>query len=382
MKAVQKEFNSFLKNDGKRSLFEALSTSRFLSIDERNFSRFILESGDYTLFFDQNLNEESIADKIKAKAQAAMQTAKQKGKQYLSDAQKAVIKIGGAISGLIQKILGTIKEFLAKAWEFIKSQVESGYAKSKEGIIKAASGKFQGKSDVAKEEIANLNSMAKGAVKWATGGVVDSMKGGMEEAGKMDESYLAVIENALYISFAELIKESEEIVQYIKEGGDHGDHGGGIKIPFLSSLAHKLAEVQPFKALHKIEHTAGDAANSGLSKISSVLSSVAKAPGPFEFTLVGSIFALVTGYAIKAGVKSVVSEVGMSAIGMAIMAVIPGIGVILTCMKYAAKGIWVVGICETALSIAAKGEDHSEKTPEKDSEETSKEISDKTKEEE
>jgi hypothetical protein len=378
MKIVQKEFNSFLKKDGKRSLFEALSTSVFLTKEEREFSNFILESGDYQLFFDESLNEESIADKIKAKAQAAIQTAKQKGKQYLSDAQEMVIKMGGTISSLIQKIIATVKDFLSKAWEYIKSQVESGYAKSKEKIVKAASGKFAGKQSEAKEEVGNLGAMAKATAKWATGGVIDSMKGGMEQAGKIDESYISILENALYISFAELIKEDREVVQYIKEGGDHGDHGGGIKIPFISSLAHKLAEVQPFKSLHKIEHAAGDAANSGLSKISSILSSVAKAPGPFEFAVVGSIFALVTGYAIKAGVKSLVHEVGVSAVGMTIMAVLPGIGVILTCMKYAAKGIWVVGICETALSIAAKGEDHSEEKPEEKSEETP----DKTEEEE
>jgi hypothetical protein len=41
-------------------------------------------------------------------------------------------------------------------------------------------------------------------------------------------------------------------------------------------------------------------------------------------------------------------------------------------MKYAAKGIWCVGICETALSIATKGEDHKEE-PKEDQKEEKKE---------
>jgi hypothetical protein len=179
----------------------------------------------------------------------------------------------------------------------------------------------------------------------------------MNDAGKMDESFSHIIENGLYIAASELILEDEQFVNYLRTD-DLYESGGGVKIPFLSALAHKLADVQPFKALHSIEHTAGDAANSGLNKISSVLSKAANAPGPFEFTIVGAVFALVTGYAIKAGVKSIVSEIGASAFGAMVVGLIPGIGVILMIMKYAAKGIWCVGICETALGMVTKGDDH------------------------
>jgi len=353
----RKSFETFMEIDAKKKLFESLSICPFLTAEERLFSELVIETNQWDFFLDGTLNEESIADKLKAKAAAALKTIKDKGKEYLSDTQEVILKIGGNISALIGKIVGVIKAFLSKAWAWIQQQVESGYAKSKEGIIKAAKGKFAGKSDVAKAEVKNLGAMAKGAAAWCTGGVVGDMEKGMNDAGKMDESFSYIIENGLYVAASELILEDEEFVNYLKTD-DLYESGGGVKIPFLSALAHKLAEVQPFKALHSIEHAAGDAANSGLGKISSILSKVAKAPGPFEFTIVGAVFALVTGYAIKAGVKNIVHEIGASAFGAMVVGLIPGIGVILMCMKYAAKGIWCVGICETALGMVTKGDDH------------------------
>jgi hypothetical protein len=353
----RKAFESFMEIDAKKRLFESLSICPFLSPEERLFSELIIETNQWNFFLDGTLNEESIADKLKAKAKAALQTIKDKGKEYLSDTQEVILKIGGNISALIGKIMNVLKAFLTKAWSWIQKQVESGFAASKEGIIKAASGKFKGKADVAKAEVKNLGAMAKGAASWCTGGVVGDMEKGMNDAGKIDESFAYILENGLYLAASELILEDEEFVNYLRND-DLYESGGGVKIPFLSALAHKLSEVQPFKALHSLEHTAGDAANSGLGKISSVLSKVAKAPGPFEFTIVGAVFALVTGYAIKAGVKNIVHEIGASAFGAMVVGLIPGIGVILMCMKYAAKGIWCVGICETAIGIVSKGDNH------------------------
>jgi hypothetical protein len=366
-----KSLNEFMQIDAKKKVFESLVECPFLSTEEKLFSELVIETNQWNFFLDGELNEESIADKLKAKAQAALKTIKDKGKEYLSDTQEVILKIGGNISALISKIMGVIKAFLSKAWAWIQQQVESGYSKAKEGIVKAASGKFKGKSDVAKDEVKNLGSMAKGAASWCTGGVLGDIEKGMNDAGKMDESFASILENSLYLATSEMILENEDFVNYLKsdeifEGGD------GVKIPFLSALAHKLGEVQPFKTLHNIEHVAGDAANSGLGKISQVLSKIAKAPGPFEFTIVGAVFALITGYAIKAGVKNVISEIGASAFGAMVVGLIPGIGVILMIMKYAAKGIWCVGVCETALGVVTKGDDHSKDDKEK-SEEDKKE---------
>lgn len=352
-----KAFEKFMSLDVKRKLFESLAICPYLTAEERLFSELVVESNQIDFFFEGKLNEESIADKLKAKAAAAMQVVKDKGKKYLSDTQEVILKIGGNISGMISKIMSVVKSFLTKAWQWIQKQVESGYAKSKESITKAAKGKFKGKADVAKDEVKNLGSMAKATAAWCTGGVLGDMEKGMNDAGKIDESFVSIIEKGLYLAASELILEDESFVEFLKSE-DINESEGGVKIPFLSALAHKLAEVQPFKALHSIEHAAGDAANSGLSKISSVLSKVANAPGPFEFTIVGAVFALVTGYAIKAGVKSIVSEIGASAFGAMVVGLIPGIGVILMCMKYAAKGIWCVGVCEAALSMVTKGDDH------------------------
>ena len=368
----RKSFEAFMEIDGKKRLFESLAICPFLTAEERLFSELVIETNQWDFFLDGTLNEESIADKLKAKAAAALKVIKDKGKEYLSDTQEVILKLGGNISALIGKIMSVIKAFLTKAWGWIQQQVESGYAKSKEGIIKAASGKFKGKSDVAKAEVKNLGAMAKGAAAWCTGGAVGDMEKGMNDAGKVDESFAYILENGFYLAASELILEDESFVEYLKTD-DLYEGGGGIKIPFLSALAHKLGNIQPFKALHDAEHAAGDAANSGLGKISSVLSKIAKAPGPFEFTIVGAIFALVTGYAIKAGVKNIVHEIGASAFGAMVVGLIPGVGVILMCMKYAAKGIWCVGICETALSIATKGEDHKEEEPKEDQKEEKKE---------
>jgi len=348
--------------DAKKYLFEALSKSPHISEEERLLSEAIIETEQWDSIFEGTLNEESIADKLKAKAKAAIQVAKEKGKEYLSGTQEAIMKIGGSVSALIQKILGIVKAFIQKAWDFIKGQVESGYAKSKEKITEAAKGKFKGKADVAKEEVKNLGSMAKATAKWF-GGISSEMGAGLNQAASTNEGYSEMLETALYLAASDLIVESYDFVQYLKESSDHG----GIKIPFLSALVHKVAEFQPFKALHSTEHAAGSAANKGLSGISSFLSKVAKAPGPFEFTIVGAVFALVTGYAIKAGVTNLIKEMGVSAIGTMIMTALPGIGVILMCMKYTAKGLWVVGICETAIGMVTKGDDkHDDKHDEED----------------
>ena len=370
-------FENFLQVDHKKKVFESLAIFPYLSVEERLFSELIIESEQWSFFLDGTLNEESIADKLKAKAQAALKVIKDKGKEYLSDTQEVILKIGGNISSLVSKIMDVIKAFLSKAWKWIQSQVESGYSKAKEGITKAASGKFKGKADIAKDEIKNLGSMAKATVQWCTGGVTGEMEGGLKKAGEVDESFSYIIEKGLFIAASELILEDESFVNYLKSE-ELNESEGGVKIPFLSALAHKLGDLQPFKSLHSIEHSAGDAANKGLNGISSVLSKVANAPGPFEFNIIGAIFALVTGYAIKAGVKSIVHEIGASAFGAMVVGLIPGIGVILLCMKYAAKGIWCVGVCEAALSIATKGgddehhdeEEHKEKkSEEKKSEE-------------
>lgn len=345
--------NESLSINHRKTIFEAFCKSPFLTIEEKLLAEAVIETEQWDEVFEGVLNEESIAAKLKAKAQAAMQVVKDKGKKYLSDTQEVILKMGGTIKGVISKIMGVVKAFMAKAWEWIKSQVESGYAKSKEKIVSAAAGKFKGKADVAKDEIKNLGSMANATAKWCLG-ISGEMEGGMAQAAEVKESYILAIENALYFSASELIVESEEFVNYLRESEGHDS---GPKIPFLSALSHKLANFQPFKALHDIEHKAGDAANKGLSGVSSVLTKVAGAPGPFEFTIVGAIFALVTGYAIKHGVTHLIKEMGVSAFGAVVMAALPGIGVVLLCMKYAAKGIWVVGICETALSIALKSDD-------------------------
>ena len=200
-----KSFNEIIHIDAKKKVFESLVECPFLSNEEKLFAELVIETNQWNFFLDGELNEESIADKLKSKAKAALQTIKDKGKEYLSDTQEVILKIGGNLSALVSKIMGVLKAFLSKAWAWIQQQVETGYSKAKEGIIKAASGKFKGKSDIAKDEVKNLGSMAKGAAGWCTGGVLGDIEKGMNDAGKMDESFSVVLENGLYLAASELI---------------------------------------------------------------------------------------------------------------------------------------------------------------------------------
>jgi len=357
-----KKYEEKLELNGKREIFIALSESVLLTEDERSFGSYLLESEDWNLFFEESLNEESIADKIKAKAQAALATAKERGKNALSKTQEVILKMGGNIKAIINKIMEAIKGFLSKSWEYIKGQVESKYEGIRDKILESAKGKFKGKQDVAKEEIGNLSSMTSAGLKWATGGVVDSMSKGLEKASSVEESYTNIIENVYCLSIADMIREDWSFVNALKTDEIFEGEGGGIKIPFLSSLAKRVANYEPFKTLHNVEHLAEEGANKGLSKISSFMSKVANAPGPFEFVVIGAIFGLITGYAIKAGVKSLIQEIGTTAAGAVIVSAIPGIGIVLMSMKYTAKGIWCVAVCEQAIGIA-KGD----KKPEEES---------------
>ena len=247
-------------------IFEALAKCPFLTNEERLYSEIILETNQCSNFFNNSLNEESIADKIKTKTQAALAVVKDKGKKYLSDAQETILKFGGNVKKLIGLILKSIQDFLKKSWQWINTQVEKGYAGSIDKIIEAAKGKFEGKSDVAKKEVQNLAAMATGSLKWCVGGgATKEIAGGLNKASSIDEQYLEIVEKSYAVAIAELITEDEEFVDYLR--GDSIDivaeGGGGIKIPFLSTLAHKVAEFEPFKSLHKVEHLAGDIANKG-----------------------------------------------------------------------------------------------------------------------
>jgi hypothetical protein len=339
--------------DNKKSIFEAICKSSYFSKDEKIAAEIIIETQQWSYVFDGTLNEESLINKWKEKAENALQTLKDKGKDYLSNTQEAILKIGGSIKSLIGKVLTFIKEFLVKAWEWISSQVAEAYDKIKKEIVEKIKEELKkGKVKEASKEIENLKAMASAAKKWCVSGVVGDMGGGMQKAAMANESYILAVENALYYGVADMLIENEEFVNYLREGED----AGGIKIPFLSALSHKLAEYPPFSTLHKIEHVAEKGMNTGLAKVSSFLTKAANAPGPFEFSFLGKIFGLLTGHVIKTSVKTAVASIGASAVLMSI----PGLGTVLLCMKYTAKGIWLTGVVETALTAVTGNDDKEE----------------------
>ena len=97
-----------------------------------NEALLIVEFGIFDEGFD-NLNEENLISKMKAKFDAAVEIAKEKGKQALTTSQEVIIKLGGKIASIIKLIVEKLKEWVDAAWTAAKSAYASGaQAKVKE----------------------------------------------------------------------------------------------------------------------------------------------------------------------------------------------------------------------------------------------------------
>lgn len=362
---LKDEFNQFIQKDHLAYIAESLLSTRstLLTSDEKLVLGVMYENNMILDIFNETLNEESLAQKWADKAAAAIETAKEKGKSALSTAQERILKIGKDIKSLVTVVVESIAKFMKAAWEYLREKVKSSYDKKKEDIIAAAKPKID-KHGVKKtsQEIDNLKTMCKAAVTWATSAFTKEAGSGLMKAANTDEklSFVDILEKSIYIAIGDMIAEGEEIdfdtINLLNE-----NEGGTVNIPFLSSLAKKIAEIPPFSLLHKAEHFVAEQANNGLEKLSVVLSKFMSVPGPFEFIVVGSLFGLVTGYAIKHGVTELIHEIGMNAIVASVAVLLPGIGWILGTLKIVAKGVWLVNVVETAITLASSVKKDKEK---------------------
>lgn len=301
------ERESLYYGDHKKHLLESLLNSEY------NFNRYeilsleyVLENNFETEFFSGNfsetLNEISLVDWIKDKAESAKDIIKTKGKEALSATQEFVVNIGANIGNYVKKIVEMVTKAIKMMWDKITAFVEKVLGGKKKELIEKAKGEIKGKESKLKEEIGNAKSMLQAGAKWVSNGFTKDSEGGLQKAAKDDSGDSAdesmrneisgiLLEKSVWYSLSKLIKEDERLLKQIIEI-DHSVYESdseGLKIPGISKLLHTLHKYPPFSLMHKATEKFGKVVNSSLESLSKWLNSVAGAPGPFEFTVFGTV---------------------------------------------------------------------------------------------
>jgi hypothetical protein len=295
-----------------------------------NEALLIVEFGIFDEGFD-NLNEENLISKMKAKFDAAVEVAKEKGKQALTKSQEVIIKLGGKIASIIKLIVEKLKEWVDAAWTAAKSAYASG-AQSK---IKEITAAIEKKSDESKnlllKEVKQGKQVVSATVGWITSGFVKDTAKAAQEAASEDvkEAFEIAILNSINeavingdIDFTDLVKESDE-------------HGPSI--PFVSAIAHKMHHIPPFNLLDKVKQAAEKVAKGTLGKLSYYATELAGAPGPFEFLAL-------------AGIIGIIAEVQVKGIAKhALLHAVPGLGTVASIISNVAMLLAVIGIIEAVM---------------------------------
>jgi hypothetical protein len=295
-----------------------------------NEALLIVEFGIFDEGFD-NLNEENLISKMKAKFDAAVEVAKERGKQALTKSQEVIIKLGGKIASIIKLIVEKLKEWVDAAWTAAKSAYASG-AQSK---IKEITAAIEKKSDESKnlllKEVKQGKQVVSATVGWITSGFVKDTAKAAQEAASEDvkEAFEIAILNSINeavingdIDFTDLVKESDE-------------HGPSI--PFVSAIAHKMHHIPPFNLLDKVKQAAEKVAKGTLGKLSYYATELAGAPGPFEFLAL-------------AGIIGIIAEVQVKGIAKhALLHAVPGLGTVASIISNVAMLLAVIGIIEAVM---------------------------------
>jgi ElaB/YqjD/DUF883 family membrane-anchored ribosome-binding protein len=290
-----------------------------------------------------SLNEENLFQKAKAKFDQAVQIAKEKGKQALSDAQEKIIKIGGNIANVIKLIVEKLKEWITGLWNgataFYQKAAGAKTAELKDKIEK--SGKEY--KNMLVNEIKDFKTMAGAVGKWATSGFVkDTAKAAMV-ASKEETNESILFELAVMSAINEAVIAGElNFTEFVNEGGDHGEGHG---IPFVSAIAHKMHHVPPFNLLDKVKQGAEKIAGGALNKISYYATKLAGAPGPYEFVAVASLIGIFAEVKFKGAAKH------------ALLHAVPGLGTIASIISYIAMGLAVVAVVETLMKKEEGGKE-------------------------
>jgi hypothetical protein len=298
-----------------------------------NEALLIVEFGIFDEGFD-NLNEENLISKMKAKFDAAVEIAKEKGKQALTTSQEVIIKLGGKIASIIKLIVEKLKEWVDAAWTAAKSAYASGAQSKIKEITAAIEKKSEESKNLLLKEVKQGKQVVSATVGWITSGFVKDTAKAAQEAASEDvkEAFEIAILDSINeavingdIDFTDLVKESD-------------DHGHGPSIPFVSAIAHKMHHIPPFNLLDKVKQAAEKVAKGTLGKLSYYATELAGAPGPFEFLAL-------------AGIIGIIAEVQVKGIAKhALLNAIPGLGTIASIISNVAMLLAVIGIIEAIMS--------------------------------
>lgn len=304
-----------------------------------NEALLIVEFGIFDEGFD-NLNEENLISKMKAKFDAAVEVAKEKGKQALSKSQEVIIKLGGKIASIIKLIVEKLKEWVDTAWTAAKAAYQSGVqAKAKE-ISAAIEKKSEESKNLLLKEVKQGKQVVSATVGWITSGFVKDTATAAQQAASEDvkEAFEIAILDSINeaiingdIDFIELVQESDE-------------HAAGI--PFVSAIAHKMHHIPPFNLLDKVKQAAEKVAKGTLGKLSYYATELAGAPGPFEFIALAGIIGIIAEVKVKGAAKH------------ALLHAVPGLGTVASIISNVAMLLAVIGIVE---ALMAKDSEEGEK---------------------
>jgi hypothetical protein len=261
-----------------------------------------------------------------------------------------VSDLGGAIKNIATKALtslssfvSTIKEtivnFFSAAFDYYTEQIAAPLNKSKNDIEKKILKHIE-KNSIDKttitKEVATIKNVFAFLVKYYTGKIDTKVDDVAKEIANDDSITECILD---------ILKLNPNLWKQINESSD------SAKIPFLSKIAHKLAEYPPFSYLHKIQHLIEKFTNNSLNAIVTFANNLG-CNCKHTFIVLGAIVGLVGEFFIKNISVVGIVELGKivtNVLSSALLSAIPPIVVILKIIKYTALGLWVVGFLETMM---------------------------------
>lgn len=296
----------------------------------------LVEAGIFDAAFDEELNEESLMAKMKAKFDNAMQIAKEKGKKALTDTQEKILQMGGKITTVIKTLVNALAKWIADTLAAAKAHF-SKVASSNSDKIASAVDKIKDTHKIA-IEVKNLKAIIGSTGAWLKSGLISQVNKGAVEVAKEDANEsidIPVFEIILLESINDAIINGDlNFTDLLESGG----------IPFVSAIAHKLHEVPPFNLLHKVQAAAEKVAAGALNKLSYYATELAGAPGPYEFVALAAIIGIVAEVQFKGAAKH------------ALIHFIPGIGTIAYMISHVAMALAVIGIVEALIKKHGEAE--------------------------
>lgn len=299
-----------------------------------NEAYLLIESGVFDDLHLYDEIDESVVSRLMDKTQAAIETMKEKGKQALSDRQKFLVKTGGKVGAIINVMIGALKKWVKDQWEAAKQAYNSAFSSSSDEIKSKVRKMGEEKRNLLKTEIKNLKTVASSVGSWIQSGFTADVNKAAKASANLEESIGHMFELNLLRAINETVVQGKiNFAQLVNEGG-------GVNVPFLSSIAAGMNKVPPFSLLYKVKKGAAKIAGSALNKFSYYATEIAGAPGPYEFVATSTLIGIVGEVLVKKAAKS------------AIIHAIPGLGTVAYLISNIAMGLAAVSTIETALSSA------------------------------